>query len=149
MKQFNLLIALCAICTTFLFTSCEKEDTIVDTWYGVKAEYYFDGVLEKTEYFGGIGAQAVNYYYTFNENGTYSMTLIRGDEPFTQTGTYSLSADKKTLILKSSKANSTGLDDSVYCVVRALNKKDLVFEMNEPFKNHDGETGVVVYYFSR
>lgn len=60
--------------------------------------------------------------WTFDEDGSHTLTLTNLDPPESETGTWELSSDGKTLILEK------GTDDEGETTIRTLTSSKLVFE---------------------
>lgn len=128
MKQFKLLLLFLAVSASML-TSCEKENNIVGTWNCQKVEIYYNGVLSNTKYYGKGDLESVAFTYIFSDDGKYTESVTsKYNNGYTQTGTYSLSEDQKTLTFVFVTEDSLDLKSEFVCPVRTLNKEELVFE---------------------
>jgi hypothetical protein len=97
----NLFLA--SVCASVLFVSCSKPDPIVNTW--TVDSMSLNGVNEanlepqQKMLVDQMKAAVVGGVYNFKEDGTFNFKF----NAVSDSGTYTLSEDRKTLLLKMSK----------------------------------------------
>lgn len=134
--------AMAVLCTALIvsLTGCQKEpeDLIVGTWIETEATYSITQNSETNSM--SLLEEGETVEIVFNKNNTYSSVYHSNEGDSSESGTWSISGKKLTLI-----ATEGGLDtDPQVFNIDNIDKKNMVLSRSESDEDEDGPYTVTI-----